>query len=121
MHVDALLPRVAELAVAAFCLLPACLANDSTDVASFTSPPPPREAGCALIRNTANESGCRIDWSCTDGGALTFVCQPDDGGFVCACIHGEEVQSRPSAGKDVCNSDGGLAASAALCGWMVAP
>jgi hypothetical protein len=124
MDVHPLVTRVTELALIASCMLPACLPNDDSldDDASYAFPPPNRDGGgCELIRNKAVQGGCRVDWSCTDAGSLTFVCQPDDAGVVCACLHNEEVQSRPSAGREVCNADGGPAASIALCGWRVAP
>jgi hypothetical protein len=124
-HLYLRLGRVAAFFVAAGFGLPGCsAANDSNPNAdaSFTPPPPPRDAGCVLVRNMADDGGgCRIDWSCTDRGTLTFVCQPDDGRNVCVCLHNEEVEARPSVMTDVCAADGGPAAAMDLCGWMVAP
>jgi hypothetical protein len=95
-------------------------AND-TSAAALPAPPNPKNTGCALIQNVADDAGCRVDVSCTDGGLLTFVCAFADGAARCACANGETTESQPQADIDVCTNDGGPASAAALCGWGSQP
>lgn len=92
-------------------------ANDASAAAATPAPPNPKNTGCALIQNVADDAGCRVDVSCTDGGLFTFICAFDDGGARCACANGETTESQPRAAADVCANDGGPASAAALCGW----
>lgn len=84
--------------------------------------PSPKVTGCAVIQDRADDAGCRVDVSCTDGGLATFACVFDtDGGARCGCGDGEATFKRFSSDATVCAHDAGPTAASELCGWEVQP
>ena len=103
-------------------LVDACgAAADSTSRPSseldLVDAPPPHDVGCTLVQTRVEDGGCRIDWSCTDGGLHTYACEPDDGGDRCVCLRG----STPAESRLVADAACVATAVATTCGWAVAP
>lgn len=104
-----------------FALVEACSAqNDAVrppNELELVDAPPTHDAGCTRVQTRADDGGCRIDWSCTDGGLHTFACQPDDGGELCVCLRG----STPAEPRPVADAACAPSAAAKTCGWAVEP